>query len=545
MESMNKNRLLFFIFLLSFSPFLFSLPYDMIPVGDPILEDLRYLSLETGRSFNSFTPPLSPDEVRQFLDSLDISLLSRQLIEVYDRVETRLNRKIPLNISNNLFTLSLGINSTIEARARFNKEIEWEPVTPKIPALLSLPLRISFAESFQLYFEPLLSADPEYYSDAGTFGINVPYQAEHFDINLPLRAFVALGGSWWNFQLGRDRVSYGNGQMGNLSISDNSAFYDFARLSVFTSFLKYSVLVSQMPLQLKSQFYVMNNSDNLSLTTQRFYYLHRVDVTLFKRINFSLSEGLIAGNSGLEIRYLNPMMIFHSLYSSWDYKSWGDQTPGDGDMNGSFLSLELNWNIVRSFAVYGQFAMNEFATKYELDINPDQPPNSIGYMAGIRYSHSFKSWNSIFYLEFIKTNPYLYMNSTPFASFIQMRRLSLRPGRVEYYYIGYPRDTLAMTLGTKFYKSRLLNIGGEFSWISRGEHGIVWDWETGSPANQEKTPSGIANNNLIAAIEAQWNPLSFMSVSGGVSLIFSLNNGHVSGTNETGGQAFLSVSFSY
>ena len=59
---------LFFVILFVFAiGSVFSAPYDMISVGDPVLNDLFYLSLETGNSILSFTPPVAPGEIRIFL----------------------------------------------------------------------------------------------------------------------------------------------------------------------------------------------------------------------------------------------------------------------------------------------------------------------------------------------------------------------------------------------------------------------------------------------------------------------------------------------
>jgi hypothetical protein len=253
-------------------------------------------------------------------------------------------------------------------------------------------------------------------------------------------------------------------------------------------------------------------------------------------------EGLMAGNSALEIRYLNPLMIFHSLYSSWDYDHW--LLAGDGDFNGSLFSLELNWNIVKALAVYGQFVMTEYSTPYEMKGWPAiQPPNGLGYLFGIEYVHSFNVWRSLFFGEFIYTDPYLYMNSSPFSSFIWMRRLSLDPSRVRYNYTGYPRDTIAGTIGARFFKGDILNVSGEFSFLSQGEHTIAWDWGRGSPYNQEKTPSGIAENKFIASLGVEWKPFLFLVIGGSITGIVSLNNNHLRNADSYGGQAAFFISF--
>ncbi|MDR0312057.1 MAG: capsule assembly Wzi family protein [Treponema sp.] len=554
---MKSIRLILVVFLLFFSAFfLFSSPYDMIPVGDPILEDLIYLSLESGNPILSFTPPFPPHEIENFLESLDISALSVPAQEAYYRIKRRLNPEAPVSLSSGIFLFTLNLSSTIEIRTRFNTDISWYPQYPKIPSLLSLPLRFYFTDYVQLYFEPIIAIDPEYYGfgNSGSFGLNIPTGLHKLDQNLPLRAYLAAGASWWNFQIGRDRLSYGTGQMGNLTVSDNPSFYEFARLSFFSKFFKYSLLVSQMPLQIKDKYgelLVGNNinltDESLMYTTQRYLYMHRLEFSLFNTLSISLTEGVLVGNSAFELRYLNPLVVFHSLYSWWNYTEWryGEDTDENrkyGHMTGSLFSLEVNWNIMKSLAVYGQLVMNQFATFYKKANYGDQPPNGMGYIAGARFSHSFDTWASVFSLEFIYTDPYLYMNPSPFASFIHMRYLGASPDRLLYSFIGYPRDIITVTLGTKFFNADFLAISGNFTWLAQGKHTIKWDWEQTGTAYNERTPSGSAKHSLIASLGVQWKPYNWLVLSGNITGIFPLGN---NSSNKPGGQASVKVSFLY
>jgi hypothetical protein len=544
---MRYHQFSFFLlfFLVVFG--LFASPYDMILVGESVLEDLRYLSLESGNPFLSFTPPLAPAEAEQFLNSLDPSILSAPAREAYNRVKKRLAPEARLTFSGNNLSIMLNINSTIEGKSRFNSDISWYPLYPKVPPVFSFPLRFYFIDTLQLYFEPIIAVNSGNYP-IETFGTNIPsnipYKYEDYDAHMPLRAFVAAGGSWWNFQLGRDRLFWGTGHTGSLSFSDNSAFFEFVRLSFFSDFFKYSLLVNQMHLVIDdiipSTFPIM--PEILTETTQRYYYLHRLDFSFFNRVSLSVMEGLMVGNSPLELRFLNPFVVFHSLFSWSDYENW-PVNPSEGDLNGSFFSLELNWNITKNLSVYGQFVMNEWAAQGEIKSNPNQPPNELGYLAGTSFTHSFDAWGSVFFLEFIHTDPYCYILSSPFASFIQMHY----SGGRQYYFIGYPRDTIALALGTRFFKSDIIVINGDFSWICRGEHdkdGLTWDWANTDITRIEKTPSGSAENNFSVSLGAEWKPLSYLTLKGSVTGILSFNNKH-SGSDKRGGQAALSVSFHY
>jgi len=550
-------RLVYLSVFLFLSFGLFALPFDMIPVGDPILEDLRYLSLESGRPFLSLPPPLAPAEVEQFLDSLDESLLSEPAREAYYRARKRLAPEARLSLTSDHFSVFFNINSTLEARVRFNRDIDWYPQYPKIAPMISVPLRFFFGNIVQLYFEPLVSVNPPHYQSADIFGINMHYNTENLDPTLPHRAFIAAGGPWWNFQLGRDRLFWGTGHTGSLTFADNSAYFEYARLSLFSKIFKYSLIVNQMPLRITNDLYDPSSLDppstwdldSITHTTQRNFYLHRLDFSFFNRITISAMEGVMVGNSPLEIRYLNPFIIFHSFFSWVDYDEWPEtaKVHGSGSMNGSFFSVEVNWNIIKSLSVYGQFVMNEFALKSELE-NPDQPPNAMGYMAGLNYTHSFNTWGSAFFLEFVYTDPFLYVLSSPFASFIQMCKVGPAEAHVQYRFIGYPRDTISLTLGGRFFKGDTLSFSGSFSWLSKGEHdknGLEWDWEKSQAAREAKTPSGTAENSFIISLGAQWKPLPYLGINGSLTGIVAHNNNHNSGSDKIGGQASLSVSFQY
>ena len=542
---MKSLRKIFFFSILLYTQKLFSLPFEMIPADDPVLEDLRYISMESGIPFLSFTPPLSPDEIEQFLNSLDIEKMSLSAKNAYSRIKNRLILKAPLSFTSNTFSIFFNISSTLETRARFSKDISWEQENTQVPPLLSIPIRSCFFNFFQLYVEPILAVNPVRYINTERFGVNVPYSYDHFELNMPLRAFVAAGASWWNFQLGRDRLFWGTGHTGSLSFSGNSAFSDFMRLSIFSKFFKYSLLISQMPLQITGSLYPNFNQNQNSMlqTTMRYFYLHRIDASFFGKISLSVMEGIMAGNSGLELRFLNPLAIFHSFFSWLDYDLWTGGS-GEGSMIGSFFSAELNWNIYKNLAFYAQFVMNEIAISSESNSGNVEPPNSLGYLTGLNFTHSFDTWASIFFLEFIYTDPYCYMLSSPFASFIQMRRIS--PDHVQYYYMGYPRDTIAITIGAKFFTSEKLSLTGSISLISRGEHnkgGLIWDWEKTREAFEAKTPTGTTENRLIATMGARWKPLPYLVICGNLSGIFSKNNKHQSGEDKFGGQAMVSVGF--
>jgi hypothetical protein len=331
---------------------------------------------------------------------------------------------------------------------------------------------------------------------------------------------------------------------------------DFARISLFSSSIKYSFTITQLPLSLSEK--LMDTDLRWNVydplypfpDTQRYFYTHRMDITLFNKLNISLIDGIMVGNNPIELRYLNPLIIFHSLFPWNDYRDWIPAAEAGrriGSMVGAFFSVEVNYNIIDNLAIYGQFVLNDFATASELAEDYVQTPDALGFLAGINFSHTLNNWGFLYYLEFIYTYPFLYIMSSPYSSFIQMTR-----EQQQYYYIAYPRDTISLALGANIFNRDLLKLSGRISWIAKGQHndresnnGLKWNWYDLQPAREEITPTGIVENKFILSLGVMWKPFPFLSLNANVAGILSFNNRHIEGNTDAGAQATLSVSFRY
>jgi hypothetical protein len=523
----------------------------MIAAGDPVLDDIRLLVRESGSSFLSYTPPLSRDEILLILEDIDPESLTPPLRDLYDGIYGAL--KPALLYAEGLFGLEAHANLSPEIHFRTNTKIPFAKPDTESPLALALPLALYFADTVELTITPSISADPLYYGEEGSrWGFNIPYEAGRFDMNMPLRAFVAAGGPWWNFQLGREKVSYGLGHTGNLALSATPDYYDFARLSLFARNFKYSAFASQMPLNVTDPQILSDDrraaagTDALLNTTQRYLYHHRIDARFFRKVSLGVSEALMAGNSPPELRYLSPLIILHNAWPWRDYDEWG--TGKKGYMTGSLFSLDLDWAIIPSLALYGQFVLNEFSTPYELEnYSGDQPPNGLGYLAGIEYTRVFARWKALIYGEFVYTDPYLYTLSSPFGSYIWMRRLSevgAKPLRYKWIGHGEGRDMMLFALGASVSKTEL-SLSADISFINRGEHTIEWDWAQDEEALNERAPTGTVERRLTTGLGAVWRPLPRLSLSGYAAWSLLLNTGHQAGVTETGLELYLSAALSY
>jgi len=125
-----------------------------------------------------------------------------------------------------------------------------------------------------------------------------------------------------------------------------------------------------------------------------------------------------------------------------------------------------------------------------------------------------------------------------------MRKLSLAPDRLRYAWIGHPagRDFVLAALGASLSRDGLaLNAGA--SYLCQGEHGLFWDWSSGRPANEERTPTGLPSHGFFVDAGVDWQALPRLRLRAAVLAGHVLNAGHVSGEREAG--AGLSLTAEY
>jgi hypothetical protein len=516
-------------------------PFTIVSPGDPLLEDLRQVVREQGESFLSLTPPLSGREIQTILEGIDPSALSSSARLRYHRIFDRL---VPaLLYESPIFSAALHINLALEGRFRSNTAVPWQKKDNTSQALLALPAHLFFSNALVIFIEPLAAADPWYYNHPpSSWGSNIPWEAARFDLNMPLRAFAAAGGSWWSFQIGRDRLSFGPGRTGNMAVSDNPDYYDFARLSFFSGVVKYSMLVSQMPLEAGPLIAdpAALGGNLLMETTRRYFYLHRLDFRFFRKLSVGVSEGLMAGNASLELRYLNPAAVFHSFFSWRDYPQWGE-----GDMNGSLFSLDLEWAFLPGWVLYSQIVMNEFSTPYETKRFPDQPPPGMGYLLGAEYAGTLFERSVSCYAELVYADPFLYTLSSPFASMIWMRRssdLGNKDLRYAYFGHGEGRDMFLAALGVSAVSEKLA-LSLDMSFKRQGERGILWDWST--LGGGEKSPSGTPETRFKALFSAEYKILPSLTLAGCLGGTVIFDAAHVKGNREYGIETGLKAAYYY
>ncbi len=366
--------------------------------GHRIYHSLEYVFTDSGSASFGISGPLSLGEIRRYINEIDFNSLSDAGKKEFYEIQSFLNQQYIGYESENM---SMGINPvfTPEVFYKSNNDIEWENNYYTRDKLLSLPIMIGVSDVITFESDFFLGENfgTAWKNDNYT---NIPQSMDSFDINFPKISYVSIGakneyGSFLNFKLGRGPLSVGKTQTGSIIFSENLVNTGYAQLSVFSPNIKVTSTVSE-------------------LDVNKYLYYHVLDFRFFKKITFSMLEGVIV-NAPLELRYLNPVMVFHGFGAWNDYKEYDAEHPGvtagttEGSRVGSYLAVSMQYTPVKNVRIYGLYAQNQLQTASERNSGFGYIPNAIAGQLGITLNVPVKQNYWSFTLEGVYTSPWMYI----------------------------------------------------------------------------------------------------------------------------------------
>jgi hypothetical protein len=271
------------------------------------------------------------------------------------------------------------------------------------------------------------------------------------DEHNPYEAWVSVGGGIYNLQLGRDRLSAGNGKTGNLFISDNFYFTDYAKASVAGDVISYDMTLMTFNKETANGqlSYPGFNSESSLIAN------HRLTASIFNFLAFSLYEGVLEyGTNMLEsLSLLNPFMELHNT---------GSFAPGN---NNNLFGVEVSAILAKGLELNFQVMFDQIQGLNEIEDNKEEaglPANAGAALLNITYSECLKKGILDSYLEAVYASPVCYLKEdNPRGSSYHWWQTDLLLGSrlddfLYYQYLGYPLgpNTIAIGLGTEYLDSR-------------------------------------------------------------------------------------------
>ena len=558
----------------------------IISVDSPVYKAMETLYILAGKSLPSSSGPWSENEMSLMLQRIDRSDLNDTAKAYYDYVESLITSTPKLQYTDN-FAMQFGLNVNLEGylhtdTEHFTDEEDWFHGFTSRKPFLKFNFETWPANNFYSYFE--LTVQHNYGYGVGTdsnplygnkFNFNIPivnailfsmpsndnFFAD-FDWTVPYKAIVSAGGNNWNIVAGRDKLSWGSGETGNLMLSDSFPKQTFAKFSTYFNAFKYSLVFSVYP-------GIDSKAGNQfeSLDGYKALIAHRLEFNLFNnKVGFVINEACMYWSTSEQqftIAQINPFGFMHNEYVA---------------RNGnSLLVFEANYTPINGINVYGQFAIDEFSGPGEGRTNPA----SFGILAGAKGTMTLG--NGILYgsFEFAKTDPFLFIRgqhyqyeeagkASGYGYDAILRIISANKMTVQHKFVTYTygNDVIIFDGKINYELPGKFKVGLEAMYMQHGSMNVNSRWgmyqgnydnapdvstpttfdpfnpDDYDPATDTVKQEHAVETSTILSLSAEYNILSCLSAYTNIDLLIVKNVNNVEGVNGTDVQVTLGASYS-
>jgi len=540
----------------------------IVPLDEELYRYLRGMALEAGVLPPSSSLPYPMAEVESELgriistNALTLSEASQAAREAIKRYLSRKPFYAEGAEGTNGFAFYPDLRIDAEGYLHTNRDYErWAYGFHDRQPFVGLLMDGSFFDSLSLYIDVTVQKDPFQVGGDPNNYTNLLTSPSQFDLNMPYRAGMSVGGSHWNLWLGRDRLSWGNGRTGNLLLSDADLYHEGLRFTTFWERFKFTFLLLgleswRLDSDERGNPYPWPDTGAQNPSgPERFkmFLAHRLEFNLRSNLRLTLNESIVYGGKYPDLRVFNPLIVYHNFY----IKEWAN----------SLMTVELDWVPFPGVYLYGQYAQDQLSTIFEKDTyGKDEEPNAMGYLVGFELQHSVgvsrrdgnggssgKAWLRGGY-EFVKTDPWLYIRETPYVSFFSTRRVHSEArktvlGEKNYYFLNTPlgylygNDVVVNTLWITYEVPERYRLFLEYSLILKGENEVTTRFQTGDAAWDLHTPSGTPEVQNIVTFGVYYTVSPKVVILMQPSFVYNGNLYHEAGRSALDFQLVLGIRY--
>lgn len=472
--------------------------------------DIIYSDAGLGTPSNS--RPWTVAEANLILSRIDSSSLSPSSKILYEIVKDEITKPLRFNIDEGFsFNTSLEVNPEYYAHnnENFKFENDWIYDFEKRKHFLRANIELSIYDFFytssdllygygrynieddssnanRVFESPFLLNEPNADLDMiGTFKANpsltyayianshhlyskktlfsFPHESASFDFWWPKRAIFSIGKTNWNFGFYRDRINWGNSNIGNMVIDNHVDFHNSIRFSAYSDKFKYDFVALLLETNLQSGETVDPFVKNL--------FAHRLEFRILKKIVFAISEDIMYQAPSFDLKYLNPSNIYHNI--------------NNRSMFNAIAHAELDYQITKGLNLYGQFAMDQ-ATAPNESSSQDQ---ALGYLAGLEFTKAFNKAIIKSSFEVAKTDPLLYRRDQVDFLMVVREFAFATHHSVVFDYIGFPYggDAIVYDLKTQVLLPKIATFDFNARYALQGQMNIF------ASHNKDKDNNGFPN----------------------------------------------------
>ncbi|WP_321302213.1 hypothetical protein [uncultured Sphaerochaeta sp.] len=366
---------------------------EVIPLSDPIYQEMDLLYLITGTGTPSASRPWTKAEAQKLLSNINAGEEGSTQHALYASIHQTAYESLRWLFPDE-FGLSANLDLSLEGYAHHNPSYNslgrWNYAFPDRKPLARLRLDMAISDFFYTYSDlqygyglytyddviphlgddhdsfgaliPEASTNNIYYIDGSTpliqyqkrFANNLIPASKHFDFQWPKRAVFSVGSGHWNLTFSRDRISWGNSRIGNFILDDHIDFHEYLRFTAFSNYFKYEALMVFFDTYYANEPHI------------RMLLAHRLEFRPWEKLTLAVSENVMYKDDFLDVRFLNPSFIYHNLHQESKFNA--------------IAHAELAYVPVSGVRLYGQFALDQAVAPNE---DPDEEDTAWALSLGL------------------------------------------------------------------------------------------------------------------------------------------------------------------
>lgn len=545
MVFMKLLKRIFFLVFIFISLNLFALPEQkLINSSHWIYDALNDLCIESKVVSILHRAPLSIMELKFVFKKIDYEKLSISGKKQYEKIQSFFNKE-NLSFKTGELKLAFDIETAFEIYLKKDKDEKFFYPYQKKIAPINLPLFFSFNNFLTTQMDIAFIQNIQAQKDANVF-MNIPYTTSQFDLDFPYFTYSSLGyifndSTIVNFKIGRYPFYYGKSHLGSIIISDYCTNEITSELKIVTDKFGYSLNVTQLN---------PPRDDNISPS---YIYLHGLEFSPFKNLRISLLEGVLINNP-FELRFLNPLMIFHG-YASWnDY--YGTGTHGNpAQKEASLMGVIFDYTPCKYLNFNFIYAMNQFQTYWELKYfseAAEKIPDAFALQFCMDFNLPLNKGYVYGYAEASYTSPYMYLMEGKDWSFARIYR-ELNPDHqkhIEWTGSPFGPDSIIATMCAGYKIPKLFSLSAKYLFAMQGENSetsVLFSdyWPKTVSEARNWFPTGILTFTHSISIYGSYEFSEKFSICIQPIFIIKKNAKHILENNKTDFELITSLKYNF
>ncbi len=458
----------------------------ILPSASGLYESLYRLGVLQGGPPVSDSLPMSIAEIEKILSVYEGQGISKENQELYESIIKQL--EVPYY--GFMITPELYLHTSDSAV--FSTDESWYHGYHDRSPIASVYGAFSFEDAIFGYAQMSANNDQFHIDTGDSTGFFSPHMRtnliiddsyDNFDASTPWRAYLSLGSHFWNVQVGRDLLRWGNGSTGNLVIDDHMDYHEYARFTAFDEKVKFSTLAVSFD---HPSSYQEDIDFSDPIHGYELFIAHRLETQIGQRMRLSVSESIMYQGETLDLGIFNPLMFLHNLTIR-------------GNAN-SLAEFSLSYTPKKGMNLYLQLVIDQLRVIGE----SNSDPSALGSIIGMKTITQLDAIKSFYWgIEVTYTDPYLYLRDGdegyPIDFIVGYRKQSPAAGKpVDLEYLGYEYggDVIALSVNAGLSSLDWGEMGITVVYLMHGCIDQDSIWGTGESFTSIVSPSAHDPNEL-------------------------------------------------